>query len=110
MQIKEETSGTAKGNYEIVYDEETNDYIIKPIDDGQVRFDDSGFSYNNVEEANFEDCEEADDSIRNLELKPREVMYIESGLTAAPSDPIEEDDDYDDFVGPFVDESIFEDD
>lgn len=60
MQIKEETSGTAKGNYEIVYDEETKEYIIRPIDDGQVTFADSMFEDGNCDpqEATFTDVDE----------------------------------------------------
>lgn len=35
MQIKTEESGHLKGEYELVWDEEAQDFVMKPIDDGQ---------------------------------------------------------------------------
>lgn len=41
MQIKTEESGHLKGEYELVWDEEAQDFVMKPIDDGQrTLFDD----------------------------------------------------------------------
>ena len=36
MKIKDEKSGVLSGNYALIWDEESGDYIIRPIDDGQV--------------------------------------------------------------------------
>lgn len=41
MQIKTEDSGSLKGEYELVWDEENQDFVMKPIDNGQkTLFDD----------------------------------------------------------------------
>lgn len=41
MQIKTEESGSLKGEYELVWDEDAQDFIMKPIEDGQrTLFDD----------------------------------------------------------------------
>ena len=40
MQIKTEESGHLKGEYELVWDEEAQDFVMKPIDNGQTSFDD----------------------------------------------------------------------
>lgn len=43
MQIKCEKSGVLSGDYELVWDEEIGDYIMRPIDDGQLSlFDENG--------------------------------------------------------------------
>ena len=43
MQIKCEKSGVLSGDYELVWDEERGDYIMRPIDDGQLSlFDENG--------------------------------------------------------------------
>ena len=107
MQIKEETSGTAKGNYEIVYDDETKEYIIRPIDDGQVTFEDTCYTCDPVE-VECEPCDSDEDGGYALpELKPREVMYIESGECT------EDDNDdalYEGAGFPNLEEDIFSDD
>lgn len=38
MQIKDEKSGYLGGNYELIWDGERGDYIIRPLDDGQMDF------------------------------------------------------------------------
>lgn len=43
MQIKSEESGSLKGEYELVWDEEAQDFIMKPIDDGQRSFFDDDY-------------------------------------------------------------------
>lgn len=45
MQIKSEESGSLKGDYELVWDEDSNDYVMKPINNGQgsIFEDDYGF-------------------------------------------------------------------
>ena len=60
MQIKEEESGSMKGNYEIVYDTDKDEYIMRPIDDGQVTFADSMFTDDAGEpqEGTFTDVDE----------------------------------------------------
>ena len=40
MQIKTEESGKFKGEYELVWDEEQQDFVMKPIENGQMSFDD----------------------------------------------------------------------
>lgn len=43
MQIKCEKSGVLSGNYELVWDEESGDYVMRPIEDGQMSlFDKNG--------------------------------------------------------------------
>jgi len=36
MQIKCEKSGVLSGDYELIWDEERGDYVMRPIDDGQT--------------------------------------------------------------------------
>lgn len=63
MQIKEEESGSMKGNYELVYDKDKDDFIMRPIDDGQVTFSDSMFtSSEEPQEAEFEDFDDSDET------------------------------------------------
>lgn len=57
MQIKTEESGHLKGEYELVWDEDAQDFVMKPIDDGQrTLFDDD------IINANYTDVAEEDDS------------------------------------------------
>lgn len=43
MQIKCEKSGILSGDYELVWDEDSGDYIMRPIDNGQISMlDDEG--------------------------------------------------------------------
>lgn len=43
MQIKCEKSGVLSGDYELVWDEESGDYVMRPIEDGQLSlFDENG--------------------------------------------------------------------
>lgn len=63
MQIKEEESGSMKGNYELVYDKEKDDFIMRPIDDGQVTFSDSMFTTSEEpQEAEFDDFDDSDET------------------------------------------------
>lgn len=39
LQIKTEESGSLKGEYELVYDDDLQDFVMKPIDYGQESFD-----------------------------------------------------------------------
>lgn len=49
MQIKTEESGSTKGEYELVYDEDLQDFVMKQIDYGQQSFDfDSDEDYKGV--------------------------------------------------------------
>lgn len=41
MQIKNEASGSLKGEYELVFDKYQNDWLMKPIDSGQTSLFDS---------------------------------------------------------------------
>lgn len=44
MQIKSEESGSLKGEYELVWDEDKQDFVMKPIDNGQRSlFDDNSY-------------------------------------------------------------------
>lgn len=62
MQIKCEKSGVLSGDYELVWDEEIGDYIMRPIDDGQLSlFDENG--------------------------KPTEPLCLEAG-TPEPTEPL----------------------
>lgn len=58
MQIKNEESGSLKGDYELVWSEEMNDYVMKPIDNGQRSFFDDEI-YADAEAVHEEDevCE-----------------------------------------------------
>ena len=42
MQIKTEESGSLKGEYELVWDEEAQDYVVKPNENGQQSLFDMG--------------------------------------------------------------------
>lgn len=44
MQIKTEESGHLKGEYELVWDEEAQDFVMKPIDNGQTSIFDDDFA------------------------------------------------------------------
>lgn len=55
MQIKNEESGSLKGEYELIWDEELGDWIMKPIDNGQCTI----FDY---EDADCKDVSEDDDT------------------------------------------------
>lgn len=58
MQIKTEESGSFKGEYELVWDEEAQDFVMKPIDNGQGSlFDENGA---NVIDAEFVEVEEVE--------------------------------------------------
>ena len=41
MQIKNQESGTLNGDYELVWDDSIQDYVMKPINDGQMSFTDN---------------------------------------------------------------------
>ena len=51
MQIKTQESGEMKGEYELVWDESHNEFIMKPIDNGQASFFDAEFVYADDEDA-----------------------------------------------------------
>lgn len=40
MQIKDKKDGSLSGNYELVWDKENSQYVMKNIDDGQITFSD----------------------------------------------------------------------
>ena len=60
MQIKTEESGKFKGEYELVWDEELQDFVMKPIDNGQMSFDDDYVT------SESEDVPPEEDDIRAL--------------------------------------------
>lgn len=59
MQIKEEESGSMKGNYELVYDKDKDDFIMRPIDDGQVTFTEVHTFYDEPQEATWKIAEKS---------------------------------------------------
>jgi len=61
MQIKSEESGSFKGEYELVWDDETQEFVMRPIYDGQTSIFDTEDS--NVINADYT-CE--DDEIKAL--------------------------------------------
>lgn len=75
MQIKEEESGSMKGNYELVYDKDKDDFIMRPIDDGQVTFADSMFTTSaEPQEAEFDDFDDSDETTDDGALPGRPVI------------------------------------
>ena len=65
MQIKDEASGFLRGEYELVWDRELGDYVMRPIDNGQQTIDDYQKPLENEEDdgisaAPFEDDEMED--------------------------------------------------
>lgn len=57
MQIKTEESGSFKGEYELVWDEDAQDFIMKPIDNGQGSLFDNDNP--NVVQAEYVEVEES---------------------------------------------------
>lgn len=55
MQIKNEESGSLKGEYELVWDEDLEDWIMKPIDNGQRSLFDDDVIYADVVEVDVEE-------------------------------------------------------
>lgn len=81
MQIKTDESGSLKGEYELVWDEESEDWIMKPIDNGQRSFFDADFA----EATGEEDCDsngnEEDDFPANALPQPKaQLMPHEEGI------------------------------
>lgn len=61
MQIKCEKSGILSGDYELVWDEESGDYIMRPIDNGQISlFEDREQISSECEEVNMDDIDTYD--------------------------------------------------
>lgn len=56
LQVKNKKSGNLDGNMELVWDKETHQYIMRPIDNGQVSFFNG---YDNEEQAEEEETQEA---------------------------------------------------
>ena len=69
MQIKNEESGSLKGEYELIWDEELGDWIMKPIDNGQ-------FTIFDYEDADYKDVSEDDDTVSAAAL-PAPKQQIE---------------------------------
>ena len=77
MQIKEETSGTFKGNYELVYDEDAQEFVIRPVEDAQMTFGDEFDMPDDGEiiDADFEECDEEEcDDEQLIEGAPERPM------------------------------------
>ena len=55
MQIKTEESGSLKGEYELVWDDDAQEFVMRPIDDGQRTFFDDDIVDDCPE---FVDCDE----------------------------------------------------
>lgn len=79
MQIKNEESGSLKGEYELVWDDDLQDWIMKPIDNGQQTI----FDYADVD---YEDATENEASVAELaapkqllEDKPRSDYEYDDG-------------------------------
>lgn len=89
MQIKEEESGSMKGNYELVYDKEKDDFIMRPIDDGQVTFADSMFTTSEEpQEAEFDDFDDSDETTDDGALPGRpEVPQLGAGNDTEEAGP-----------------------
>ena len=75
MQIKTEESGKFSGEYELVWDDELQDFVMKPIENGQMSFDDYGVS---------EDAPDEDDQIRAL--PPADGDYEDDADDMFPED------------------------
>lgn len=69
MQIKCEKSGILSGDYELVWDEESGDYIMRPIDNGQISlFEDREQISSECEEINMDDIDTYDYEEPDLEV------------------------------------------
>lgn len=85
MQIKTEESGSLKGEYELVWDEDEQDFVMRPIDNGQrTLFDDDALytAYAEVVEA---------DVIEST----TPAMPAEKAMLEAPADDTGDGYDYD---------------
>ena len=80
MQLKDERSGQQGGNFELVWDEETGEWVMREIDNGQTSIFDHE---NGVYEAEYT---EADQEV--IEAPPALPEPVENGL------PMPDDDDY----------------
>lgn len=87
MQIKTEESGHLKGEYELVWDEEAQDFVMKPIDNGQKTLFDDDIIYGDYSVVVDADDFEEDDT---------KALPASQPLLDAPDDSsyeYEEDDD-----------------
>ena len=88
MQIKNEESGSLKGEYELIWDEELGDWIMKPIDNGQCTI----FDY---EDADYKDVSEDDDTASAAAL-PAPKQLLEDGTASSEEDEPYSEYKYDD--------------
>lgn len=73
MQIKCEKSGILSGDYELVWDEESGDYVMRPIDNGQISlFEDREQISSECEEVNMDDIDTYDYEEPDLEVAENE--------------------------------------
>lgn len=111
MQIKEETSGTFKGNYELVYDEDAQKFVIRPVEDAQMTFGDE-FDMpcdGEIIDADFEDCDEDCDN-EQPQIEGREDLPMlgsgddtdgEDFFQSVPDDFFDDDNDIPERIGDF---------
>ena len=89
MQIKTEESGSLKGEYELVWDEDENDFVMRPIENGQQSmFDDENGMY-----VDYVTVDDDDESGQNAPALPGGSKMLE-----APKEP-DDGYDYDEPVG-----------
>lgn len=67
MQIKTEESGSFKGEYELVWDEDAQDFVMKPIDNGQGSLFDG--EDGNVIQADYVEVDESPDALPDVKPK-----------------------------------------
>lgn len=111
MQIKEEKSGSFNGNYELVYDEDAKEFVIRPIEDAQMTFGDE-FDMpcdGEIIDADFEDCDEDCDN-EQPQIEGREDLPMlgsgddtdgEDFVESLPDDFFDDDNDIPERIGDF---------
>lgn len=71
MNIKDEESGAFKGNYELVWDDDLQDYVMKPIEDRQCTIFKDDIEWSDVTEENKDGKQE-----ELAELPPPQSLLV----------------------------------
>lgn len=94
LQVKDEESGSMSGEYELVWDDEAGEYVMRPIHDPQISMDDSDDSIDDE----YQECTVSDPA----ELSAPATFLLESGETETEYDDaitqlceLVQEDDYD---------------
>ncbi|MBR6102605.1 MAG: hypothetical protein IKP95_09265 [Ruminococcus sp.] len=94
MQFKNEKKGSLSGNFELVYDEEKNEWCIKEIRDDQISFFDDGSEAQECVDAGEiidVECSESDDD-KSLEGPDRLMLGVSEDPDDFDTSDISEDD------------------